>query len=294
MQILDLPTNSLACRACEFHLTDSGGTLFHIRSNSTDTTGKQACRLCLPILFFLIIFHSFSGIAISGKSPLYIPQKNLLLIGWDAVQWNHLHELLADGRLPHIKRFSTLVRTEITDHATSTKPGWTQIVTGLSAKKSGVLSNERFRPFPQRSCLFDILERVSDGQVMTAFLAGKDHNLGSLGPGVKWIDAQGKPTSIRDGEPWYYARRSFDLWWGDADRCHREVGALALDLLDRYGKHNRFAFFIHFADPDQKGHKFGENSRNTHRLLLTVMRNWDSSRTNLRNLGFPRKPLLWL
>ncbi|HHY45948.1 MAG TPA: sulfatase-like hydrolase/transferase [Firmicutes bacterium] len=62
------------------------------------------------------------------------------------------------------------------------------------------------------------------------------------------------------GEPFYNAKPAIDLFQGDKARPADEVGKLALDSLDQYGKGRFFAFF-HFSDPDHAGHKYGENSR---------------------------------
>ncbi len=45
MQILDLPTNSTACRACEFHLTDSGQKRETILSSNRKYIQELAQRL---------------------------------------------------------------------------------------------------------------------------------------------------------------------------------------------------------------------------------------------------------
>jgi len=62
------------------------------------------------------------------------------------------------------------------------------------------------------------------------------------------------------GEPFYNAKPAIDLFQGDKARPADEVGKLALDSLDQYGKGRFFAFF-HFGDPDAAGHKHGENSQ---------------------------------
>ncbi|NPV54440.1 MAG: sulfatase-like hydrolase/transferase [Firmicutes bacterium] len=62
------------------------------------------------------------------------------------------------------------------------------------------------------------------------------------------------------GESFYNVKPAIDLFQGDKARLADEVGKLALDSLDQYGKGRFFAFF-HFSDPDHAGHKYGENSR---------------------------------
>ncbi len=62
------------------------------------------------------------------------------------------------------------------------------------------------------------------------------------------------------GEPWYLVYKNMDVWDGEKARDATVVGPLALGYLDKYGK-DRFFMFFHFSDPDSKGHKFGENSK---------------------------------
>ena len=62
------------------------------------------------------------------------------------------------------------------------------------------------------------------------------------------------------GEPWYLVYKNMDVWNGEKARDATVVGPLALGYLDKYGK-DRFFMFFHFSDPDAKGHKFGENSK---------------------------------
>ncbi len=200
--------------------------------------------------------------AVDGEVALH---KNLLLIGWDGVQWEHLNEMLSAGRLPNLSGLiekGTLLKLRITDHSTDTKSGWTQISTGLPAKISGVYSNSDYQPFPKGASIFESLEELTGYRVFTGFVAGKSHNLGSLGPGITYSEngLRGRTKSTGEGEPWYNAKGSFDLWYGDMPRKADEVGTVLLKMLKAYGRSNRFAVFAHFADPDSAGHKFGENS----------------------------------
>lgn len=192
----------------------------------------------------------------------FTPAKNLLLIGWDGVQWNHLNELLDAGKLPNLAKLQAsgaLEHIKITDHKTCTKPGWAQINSGLSAKTSGIYSNAEYRPMPAGATIFERLESLSGREVFTGFIAGKSHHVGSAGPNVSF-KVSGKVVSTGEGEPWYFSRAGYDIWLGDTHRKADEVGELLMGMLREYAPHNRFAIFAHFADPDSAGHKSGENS----------------------------------
>ena len=192
----------------------------------------------------------------------FTPAKNLLLIGWDGVQWSHLNELLEAGKLPNLAKLKAdgaLAHISITDHKTCTKPGWAQINSGLSAKASGISSNAEYRPMPAGATIFERLEDLSAHAVFTGFIAGKSHHIGSAGPNVSF-KVRGKAVSTGEGEPWYLSRAGFDIWLGDTHRTADEVGGLLIGMLREYAPHNRFAIFAHFGDPDSAGHRSGENS----------------------------------
>ncbi len=70
--------------------------------------------------------------------------KNVILIGWDGVQRNHLLELLNRSLLPNLAGFANagvLKNITVMDHRTDTKAGWTQILTGYKWWRIGVFSN---------------------------------------------------------------------------------------------------------------------------------------------------------
>ncbi len=201
----------------------------------------------------------------------YTPAKNLLLIGWDGVQWNHLNELLDAGKLPNLAKLKAngaLVHIVITDHKTCTKPGWAQINSGLAAKVSGIYSNAEYRPMPKGATICERLEVISDRKVFTGFIAGKSHNVGSVGPNVSFT-VNGKTVNTGEGEPWHFSRAGYDVWLGDTPRNADEVGRLLIGMLREYAPHNRFAIFAHFADPDSAGHKSGENSAEYGNAIIT-------------------------
>jgi len=107
---------------------------------------------------------------------------------------------------------------------------------------------------------------------------------GSLKPldGMKVKHRLAKP-SLR-GEPFYNAKPAIDLFHGDKARSADEVGRLALDSLDQYGRGRFFAFF-HFSDPDHAGHKHGENSREYSDAIIAADRWLGRIVEKLKELG---------
>ncbi|MGH8164604.1 MAG: alkaline phosphatase family protein, partial [Rhodanobacteraceae bacterium] len=66
--------------------------------------------------------------------------RKLLLVGWDAADWQLIHPLLDAGRMPHLKR---LVETGVIGNLMSLQPMlspllWTTIATGKRAYQHGV------------------------------------------------------------------------------------------------------------------------------------------------------------
>jgi len=250
-----------------------------------------------PLALFSLAFCLLFALSVSLQGQTqFIPKKNLLLIGWDGVQYEHLKELLSAGKLPNLSKLiaeGSFVKISITDHATDTKSGWTQIATGLPAKDSGVFSNREFRPFPKGASIFEKLEALSQGAIFTGFVAGKSHNLGSLGPGVRFEKRRGRRAETSgEGEPWHFAKGSFDLWFGDQQREAREVGEILTSMLVQYGRNNPFAIFAHFADPDSAGHKFGENSAEYEQAIIACDEWLGITIKTLQRLNLLRKTLI--
>jgi len=92
----------------------------------------------------LLVF-GFSAVSVASAFALGKDEKprNIILIGWDAAQRNHMKECLDRGELPNIKKLSsegTLVAIDIL-RVTDTKSGWSQILTGYEPEITGVFSN---------------------------------------------------------------------------------------------------------------------------------------------------------
>jgi hypothetical protein len=169
-------------------------------------------------------------------------------------------ELLVARRLPNLwalieeGSFETL---GVSGHATDTKSGWTQILTGYDPKVTGVYSNGRYRPIPEGLTLFERAQQAFGKEnLFTIMVTGKAAHVGSICAGMPI--GTGRKTELY-GQPYCNTRRALDVWDGDRQRNAPLVGDAALAALQSAGN-KRFAAFVHFSDPDHAGHASGENS----------------------------------
>ena len=229
----------------------------------------------------LPIVSSYAGRS-SHAAAVAQPQapRNIILIGWDGCQRNHLKEMIARGEVPNLMALAAngnLVAIDVT-RTTDTKAGWAQILTGYEPEVTGVFSNGRFQPVPEGYTVFERLEKFfGPDNIYTAAVIGKLHHVGSAPPGGAPVGPTGNRQPLRPraqrlqaqaaqqaggrmpGEPYYLTKSNMDLFQeglGVADN----VGARALEVLDQHGR-DRFFMFIHFAEPDHPGHAHGENSQ---------------------------------
>ena len=214
-----------------------------------------------------------------------LEDKNFLLIGWDGVERSHLLELLDEKRLPNLQKMideGKFVSIDITEGNTQTKPGWSQILTGYNANFLGIPSNRIYKPIPPGFTVFERVEEYFGKEnIDTIFIAGKFQNLGVRGPHwiclncsgrsattrkkLPWWDHDNssdnrdeKALAYREGDPYFYAKNQIDFFQNGLGN-NFNVGNKALEVLENY-KEKRFFAFIHFEEPDEPGHRFGENS----------------------------------
>jgi hypothetical protein len=208
-----------------------------------------------------IVFSNLEGGFFYLNASSLEEVKNVILIGWDGVQRNHLFELLNRGLLPNLQSFisgGTIVNVTVSDHRTDTKSGWTQILTGYRWWKTGVYNNVYW--FHSVPLGFTIPERVESyfgkDKVATAHITGK---LGHM-------EVQNGSGTAATGL--YTHEAIFSNVPSRVDVCDvgarnaGVVGPLMLRFLGNYSKSHFFAFF-HFSDPDSAGHNTtlgGENS----------------------------------
>jgi len=251
--------------------------------------------------------------------------RNVIVIGWDAAQRNHVHELLASNSLPTLAALAkegALVDMTVSCGATDTKAGWTQILTGLAPGKSGVFSNGRFQPVPVGCSVFERLEQhFGASNIATVAIVGKKGHVDAEPPQIipfdTWVKREARQKKIdkakpglgnlkggtifesngvkyvsTPGKPWFNACQRVDLWTNGLIE-NDKVGSLALAELEKRKGH-RFFFFVHFAEPDHVGHRFGENSSEYSNGIISDDTWTGKIIAKLKELGLYDKTLIYV
>jgi hypothetical protein len=235
-----------------------------------------------------VLFFAF---ACFGCSASQGPQ-NIVLIGWDGAQRNHVKELIKTGELPNLAALGKegrIVDIDVTNGRTDTKAGWTQILTGYRWETTGVFSNLIYQPVPEGYSVFERLEKFfGPDNIDTVALIGKKGHVDNDAPrkteydtwlageqkqkkidrkapgfgnlqGGKIVEENGKKYIEVPGKPWYVASQHMDLFENGLKE-NEVVVRRAIEELEKRKDH-RFFFFIHFGEPDHLGHTYGENSQ---------------------------------
>jgi len=235
-----------------------------------------------------------------GSSAYAASPRNIVLIGWDGAQRDHVNECLKNDQLPSIKTLSSegkLVDIDI-EGTTDTKAGWSQILTGYYPKVTGVYSNNDYQPVPNGLSIFERLEQNFGAEkFVTVAVIGKKAHCGEINPPKKIrLDKEEKQVTAEDsngpaqpgagkkpqgkiieengikyrvtpGSPYYNMYTALEVWeFGLME--DKKVGTRAIELLDKY-KDKPFFFFVHFASVDHQGHLVGENSKEYNDALIS-------------------------
>ena len=216
----------------------------------------NAISLILLCIFLITIIHlPLTSQLVQGQTE----QKNVILIGWDGVQRNHLYELLNRNLLSNLASFANqgvLVNITVTDHATDTKAGWTQILTGYRWWRTGVYSNVYwFNSIPAGYTIHERAENYfGKNQIVTGFRVGKLYHM-------EISDGTGDTTNGKyTGQAIYRNLQSTLDIVTNGDKNSTTIGNEALTFIENRANNHFFAF-LHFSDPDTAGHfKGGENS----------------------------------
>jgi len=238
----------------------------------------------IGIVLLVLAFSIVVSAAEKNPAKKDAKVKNVILIGWDGAQRNHVKEALGRGELPNLKKLSSqgaLVGIDIY-RITDTKAGWAQILTGYEPEVTGVFNNSIFQSIPEGYTIFERLERhFGPDNIATVAVIGKTGHVGNA-PAKKEriaeqqqqgrranrqraqdvgkiVEEDGVKYRVTPAEPFYNASKKMDVFINGLG-SDANVGAKAIGLLDKY-KDKPFFFFVHFAEVDHKGHQFGENSK---------------------------------
>jgi hypothetical protein len=281
---------------------------------------------CLVILGLVVVAPPAVGAENKSDQP-----RNIVLIGWDGAQRNHIKECLSRNELPNLKKLSdegAFVEIDV-EGTTDTKAGWSQIFTGYYPTVTGVYNNRQYQPIPKGLSIFERLEEHfgTDKFVTVAVIAEEEH-CGEIDPPEKIrLDAQkdqndivqGKKKAERQknaqpgavkkpagriieengvkyrlnpGSPYYNMYTAPEVW-EFALMENKKVGTRAMKLLEKY-KGKPFFFFIHFDSVDQQGHKYGENSRQYNDAMISDDLWTGKIIEKLRKLGLYDKTLVYV
>ena len=217
-------------------------------------TFQKGTVLSTKILFFCAFFLSLYIATSSYALRLNQRPTDVILIGWDGAQLNHVKECLKRGELPNLKKLSSegsFVSIEVTGHQTQTEPGFAQILTGYKSETSGIRANGDCKVIPEGYTIFERLENhFGHDKFVTVALINKDSRL----------------NCTADNSPYYNAALAANVFrngLGDDQKVADE----AVTLLREY-KDKPFFFFLQFSAPDKNGHNFDENSQQYNDALI--------------------------
>lgn len=248
------------------------------------------CKVWSRLLILTLVVVIMAG----GRGQAVAEQpRNVILFGWDGAQRDHVNEALARGELPVLKKLGAkgaYVKIDI-EGTTDTKAGWSQILTGYYPTITGVYSNGRYQPIPKGLSIGERLEKhFGQDNIVTLAVIGKKGHVDAEPPKKvriknetekakaqakkkkkrqqgKIVEEGGVKYRLIPGKPHYNMSRNTDLFENGL-QLDKKVGTRAIELIEKH-KDERFFFFVHFAEVDQKGHKHGENSREYNDAIIS-------------------------
>jgi arylsulfatase A-like enzyme len=111
-------------------------------------------------------------------------------------------------------------------------------------------------------------------------------------PVTKIVEESGVKYEVFEGSPYYTMHKACDVWELGLVKNER-VGTRAIELLEKY-KDKPFFFFVHFAEVDAKGHKFGENSKEYNDALISDDQWTGKIIEKLKELGLYDKTIVYV
>jgi len=229
-------------------------------------------------------------------------------MGWDGAHRDHVKVLLKEDKLPNLKKLveeGALVDIDVTSGATDTKAGWSQILTGYKSEVTGVYNNGKYRDVPAGYSVFERLKAQfgADKFVAVAVIGKKAHcgeinepfkrpydpgrngveenaakkegkrKGGGQRPGANKpsmghvVEENGQKFMVFEGSPYSTMHKACDAWhFGLIEDA--KVGDKALEMLDKY-TNMPFLFFVHCAEVDHSGHKYGEPSKEYNDAIIS-------------------------
>ncbi|MBU4312094.1 MAG: alkaline phosphatase family protein [Candidatus Omnitrophica bacterium] len=124
---------------------------------------------------------------------------NILLIGVDGAEWEVINELLDQGRLPNIKHLiANGARGKLQATLPLISPAiWTEIITGKSRKKHGIL--EFTSKLPETNVSIPVSSNMRKTDALWSILGNNSKSAGIVGWWATWPAE--KVNTISYGDP---------------------------------------------------------------------------------------------
>lgn len=215
-----------------------------------------------------------SALLFGEASTQSLPEWNVILISWDGVQRAHLEELREQKALPNLEALAAAgaaLPMEIRGHATDTKAGHSEMLSGYGPQITGIFSNMRYQAIPDSLTIFERLKIRFGQQIATVAITGKRQNIIEI---------------LENALP------EIDFALIRTTNAARN-GPIMLQTLATL-KDRAFFAFLHFSDPDHVGHTYGENSKEYSEAIKTCDLWLGKIVAALRDLGILSKTLIYV
>lgn len=173
----------------------------------------------------------------------------LIIISWEGAQAYDVNELLKSGdliALESIIKKGSYTNITIEDHKPDSLSGHAQMLSGYSAKETGVYSNFRNRIIPKGKT---VIERIINAtNIYSAIFTGNEKNVG-----------------FPSGLPLQNLKPAVDYFFYRNDNAYMIASAVR-EVLYQHG-HEPFIMFVHFRDPEYEGQATSGNITNYHEAL---------------------------
>jgi len=183
------------------------------------------------------------------------PTSKLLMVIWDGCERTRVKTLMSAGLLPNLALVASqgsIVGVE-TVARTCTKPAHACIITGYGPNETLVYDNKMWSQMPAG---LSIMERL----------------FAHFGPNFRVFWNAGKPQHVAASELTSVFHCVDEVCFRctpDADRHPDETGDYAVRWLENFSADPGF-WFIHFREPDQTGHQYGEASDEYSAMIIRL------------------------
>jgi len=226
---------------------------------------------------------NYLPLVVKGWPPEYAKPRNVIIVIWDGTQRAHLLEMLDNGALPNLALFISqnaglllaYIDSETCEpgsgdgYRTQTGPGNSAIATGLGYPGMANWTNKDPHPIPNGLTLWEWFEGRG---YITGIVCSKDAD---FWPHVPLTNAKPDMDSWEVG--WLYT------WVTDE----------GIEFIHRY-RHWEFFLWVHYQEPDNVCHYYGENSPECDDALVRLDNEFSRLLSELGDHGLEEETLLVL